>query len=714
MLTTPDVIAVDVGATTTRLGVVSAGGALSSNVRFSTPNRREQPSATLADLQSFLFDRIVEHVRALRAEDSRLMLSPVAVSFGAVISNEGVVANASVLWHEPASGFDIVGALKDRLGSDELILAVNDVSAAAWRYRDEGRFALITVSTGIGCKVFDERLATPWKLELDDAGLGGEMGHVLVEASGEVSGSLPPCPCGNNGDLCSYASGPAVERMARSLARDEHGEFERSHLAALVARDPDAVDTFAIARAAAEGDTFADRILELATRHLALRILQLAADLGLDKFIVTGGFANGVGDPYFTMLYRNLRRLAHDSGFFSGWDEARLQSLIRRAPDHADDSLIGVAMLVQERARAYRAAYKPVGRAALELRTRRREQCGAEQVVSRILYAGICSTDLQIYRGDRTDEPGILGHECVAQALEVGALIPQLRPGDLFGINPNNPLDGYDKIGHTREGVFQELFTFNADLVAKGQITALSGMPRPEWVLLELLACVVRAHEPISEWYRGRTVLVAGAGVTGIMHALVARERGAAHVVVANRSATKLEFAVARGIVSAEDAYQLDVGTAAAVRQATGGGADVGIVACAGRGGPEVTALMLDGMADDAIIVLFGGFMGGALVRAGNTSVDCTRLREGGLSQTVRAPGGRRITFVGSRGSRPGDYEEARDLCAEGKIDLSALVTTVISLAELPSAVGELARTGRLRGELAMRVVVDMTARRAL
>lgn len=64
---------------------------------------------------------------------------------------------------------------------DVRLTILNDVSAAAWRYKDEGRFCLITVSSGLSDKVFNSDLRTPDKLDLDAAGISGEMSHVIVE-----------------------------------------------------------------------------------------------------------------------------------------------------------------------------------------------------------------------------------------------------------------------------------------------------------------------------------------------------------------------------------------------------------------------------------------------------------------------------------------------------------------------------------------------------
>jgi glucokinase len=64
----------------------------------------------------------------------------------------------------------------------------------------------LTVSTGIGGGVVSDG-----QLILGQGGLGGEVGHMTVEASG------PRCNCGNVGCLEALASGMAIARQARDL-----------------------------------------------------------------------------------------------------------------------------------------------------------------------------------------------------------------------------------------------------------------------------------------------------------------------------------------------------------------------------------------------------------------------------------------------------------------------------------------------------------------
>lgn len=760
------VIAVDLGGTHTRVGVLgSEGDLLAGALRFPTPGPRRWPDRLLGEIQTATFDQVASAAETLRRRHRDLRLGWMGVALGAVVTHDGVVENASVLWHRPARGFDVAAELRRRLPGLE-ILVINDISAAAWRYHRLQRFLLITVSTGVGNKVFDADLATPYKLVLDAAGLGGEMGHVQVSpmavaralpraralaveaaerfgdsllanlASGPteltaahlgaaaVQGDalargildtldLPYCECGNVADLCSYTSGPAVERLARRRAR-HRSDFQASKLAALCGGRVEGIDTHALAAAAREDDPFTRGVLTESTRYLALRILQVVADLGLERVLVTGGFANGVGEPYFGVLRDNLVECAHASGFFTRWTEEDLRRLVRPCPDHDDDALLGVGLFVRERQRWFQAAVKPIGEARLEIVDRRRQRCGAGQAVCRTLFAGICSTDIQIYRGVRRCEPGVLGHECVAEVLEVGAGIEGLAPGDLLAVNPNNPLDSADKFGHSREGFFRQIFTIDEDLLDKSQVLVLPPGVTPGWVLLETLACVLHAQNRIDRSLAGRDVVVAGAGINGLLHAAVARRRGARRVILVNRSPARLRLAARLGVVTREETLLLDPvvagETADGVRRRLGRGADILILALAGNGGPQVASLLLEAVGGGGVAHLFGGFLPGSVLELdGQPAIDCWSLREAGARRTIDAGDGRRIDLVGSRGSQARDLRVALGLCAAGELELDRFITHRISLGALPSAIEELVRDGRIAGRLAVRAVVDMS-----
>ncbi|MFY1688235.1 ROK family protein [Plantactinospora sp. WMMB782] len=736
-------VVVDVGGTWTRLALAEAGRLVGEVVRFATPNRRDRPELPVDAVRTALLDRIAEEADRLHRRAGPTGRREVGVAFGAVVTAEGVVRDASVLWQARSAGYDVRAALGARLPWAR-VTVLNDVAAAAWHYRRLGRFALLTVSTGVAVKVFDDRLPGAARLLVDPAGLGGEIGHVPVEpnrlaalpggpataarlgraaAAGDRSAraelarlDLPWCDCGAVADLCAYSSGPAVLRAAVRRARRHPDDFAGSILHRLADGDPGRIDAGALAEAARSGDAFVTDLLRGATRHLAVAVLQVCAQLGLRTVVVVGGFAHGVGPPWFAALRGWLTELCVDAGWFSGWTAAERDGLLHVPADPGRATLAGMAGYLGARRDEVRELVKPIGESRLVLTTASRPRCGREQLLLRPRYAGLCGTDLEILRGARGLEPGVLGHECVAEVVEVGGAISGPRPGDLVTINPNHPGDDYLKLGHNVPGVFRDLLVTDLGALAQRQLV---GVPRgcgPEWVLLEPLAAVLRAHRLLAEDWAGRDVLVVGAGVLGLLHVAVARARGARTVTLAARSDRRLRAAVHRGLPAPDAVLPLDSGLAAGVRSVTAGrGAELAVLAVAGNAGPAAVELSWPALADAANLHLFGGFRPGRLLRVGGgATLDPGPVRAGRDRQVVPNPAGGRCTVVGSRGGRAGDFAAARELLSTGAepddppgLDLAPLVSHLVSLPALPGVATEILDHGTVAGRAPLRVVVD-------
>jgi predicted NBD/HSP70 family sugar kinase len=95
--------------------------------------------------------------------------------------------------------------------------AVRLISAAAWHVSQTvaaRRFMVVTVSSGIGSKIFDRCYPNG---VLDDVVYAGEIGHLVVD---QTPGA-PQCDCGGSGHLGAIASGSGIERQARRLAHSD-------------------------------------------------------------------------------------------------------------------------------------------------------------------------------------------------------------------------------------------------------------------------------------------------------------------------------------------------------------------------------------------------------------------------------------------------------------------------------------------------------------
>ena len=176
---------------------------------------------------------------------------------------------------------------------------------------------------------------------------------------------------------------------------------------------------------------------------------------------------------------------------------------------------------------------------------------GAGQVKVRVGSGGICGSDLHYYNHGgfgtvRLKEPMILGHEVAGTITDVGAGVGTLRPGQKVSVNPslacgtctfcqaglqNHCVDmrfygSAMRSPHVQGGFRDVLVCDAAQAVPVPDHVAVS-----EAAFAEPLAVCLHAVSRAGSML-GRRVLVTGAGPIGVLTAAVARLAGAAEIVV--------------------------------------------------------------------------------------------------------------------------------------------------------------------------------------
>jgi glucokinase len=178
-------------------------------------------------------------------------------------------------------GFPLLDEIEKRLSrpvmleSDANLAALAEYALGLGKDLGIDSFCMLTLGTGVGSGIILN--GRVWH---GANGMGGEAGHITVEPDG------PPCGCGNNGCLESFASATALvnaaERMiaeggARGLAN------LKSTSASLTALD--------LARVARQGDPDAGLIYERAGRSLGICIAGLVNIFNLPLYVIGGGVA---------------------------------------------------------------------------------------------------------------------------------------------------------------------------------------------------------------------------------------------------------------------------------------------------------------------------------------------------------------------------------------------------------------------------------------
>lgn len=264
----------DIGGTHLRVGRYSAtlGLAVESR-RISTPSFETMPGATPDEI----FTAISNQLRSLSMELGLPRPKAIGVAFAGPIDGEGRVLAAPTIVGRPLpEPVDFGSHLRGNWPASEF-LVVNDVTAAGLHHADDPNsdFCIVTVSSGIGCKIF-----LNGKPMLGSRLAGGEIGHWRMD----YGSSAAQCDCGGIGHLGALASG----RGALRLYRQRSGDQTRTN--------------YDLVQAFHETDALAVEVVRLVASPLASALALIHLAVGIERFIIYGGFAAALGEKYRELL----------------------------------------------------------------------------------------------------------------------------------------------------------------------------------------------------------------------------------------------------------------------------------------------------------------------------------------------------------------------------------------------------------------------------
>jgi glucokinase len=258
----PAIVGVDVGGTTTAVGVVTCAGDVIADE--SAPTRGGASGDPL--------DTIVASIRRVTREAERYAIGALGVAV------PGPIDTARGRIGEPVNN---VPELAGRPLAQELTAQVglpvfldNDVNALALGELmfgvGRGARSIVVLAAGTG---FGAGIVLDGRLVRGAAGFGGELGHAPVRFDG------PRCWCGGRGCLALYASGRGIADAARARA----GGGDPTMLTA-----PD------VFRAAARGDAVAASVVDEACQAIGAMIGTVVNGLNPEVVVVTGGVARSL------------------------------------------------------------------------------------------------------------------------------------------------------------------------------------------------------------------------------------------------------------------------------------------------------------------------------------------------------------------------------------------------------------------------------------
>lgn len=336
-----NIIAVfDIGGTWFRWGLYDPSHGLIESWRVPAINYLSRPDLTAEALQTALVDFIIRCVTEIRVQKHH-GLGAVSVSLGAPINaHDMMVLGSGPLWGSTATPFDLYSSLHEKSPETHWHI-INDVTALLSPYMQDGgphrKSMLITVSSGVGSRLYDHRNS---RIPYDERfGVQGEVGHLTVSFELDNKMMHRYCECGGLNHMNAFSSGrglcrtlldlPSLMRSDSILISDDAECWQRAD------------DNYRLQRFQRQLDKsnpLAIQILDATVMPLSrLLATALCLDPEIDRVIITGGMAQGLGKHYRLALERTFLR----EGLYqiTQYDP---DYLIRRLLWDADDGLSGL------------------------------------------------------------------------------------------------------------------------------------------------------------------------------------------------------------------------------------------------------------------------------------------------------------------------------------------------------------------------------------
>ncbi|HWP83977.1 MAG TPA: alcohol dehydrogenase catalytic domain-containing protein, partial [Terriglobia bacterium] len=164
-------------------------------------------------------------------------------------------------------------------------------------------------------------------------------------------------------------------------------------------------------------------------------------------------------------------------------------------------------------------------------------EAGPREALAAVMACGICGSDtMSWYRDPATRNGGInTGHEIAGRLVHVGSEVSSWKAGDRVVITHHFPClqcnpcrDGNETaceamhVKHIEPGGFSQYVRILESGMARGLYRLPDTMSYEEGSFVEPLGCVVRSLRKASP-IAGRSVLVIGSGLAGLLHIKLAR-----------------------------------------------------------------------------------------------------------------------------------------------------------------------------------------------
>jgi glucokinase len=279
-------IGLDVGGTRIAAGLVERKGRIVRETRMSTP--KGGPFGVV----DAIIDAIGEVVSGVHpSEIAGIGIGlPAQIDFGR--------QTVEFCTNLPLGGVDMRGLVMSRVKHSVTIDNDGNMAAlgesrfgAAKGARD---FVMVTLGTGVGGGVFIDG-----QLYRGHRGLGGEIGHMLVEIDGLE------CPCGAKGHIEAYVARPAIIREGLAAAATYRG----AGILRRAGDDKDKITAEVVIEAANAGDEAAAEVMGRIGRILGENLVGLVNLLNPELILIGGG----IGESCPLVIERASQAIASEA-----------------------------------------------------------------------------------------------------------------------------------------------------------------------------------------------------------------------------------------------------------------------------------------------------------------------------------------------------------------------------------------------------------------
>jgi L-iditol 2-dehydrogenase len=309
---------------------------------------------------------------------------------------------------------------------------------------------------------------------------------------------------------------------------------------------------------------------------------------------------------------------------------------------------------------------------------------GSDEILLKVMASGICGTDVvEWYRLPKA--PRVFGHEATGIIENVGENVTKYKVGDRIFVShhvPCNKCHYCQKDAHTAcetlhttnyyPGGFSQYIRVPKINVETGVYTLSPNMSYETGTFIEPLACAARGQR-LADINKNDTILIIGSGMAGILHIQLSKLNGVQKIFAADINPDRLELAEKFGadhvIVAKDDLL-------------------------------KQLKKLNDGKAVDKVIVCTGA------EKAALTALDC--VDRGGTilffavpDPTIKIPipitqfWRNETTIRTSYGAAPRDLEEALQILAQKRINVSDMISHRLDIREAAEGFRLVAEAGK-------------------